>query len=699
MVRVSVVRARLTVMGAVLVVVLAALLIPISVAAFARDGTLVEDTEAFRAKHAAERLGVPSADLALTVMGEEKNRRGVVRAAEVVTGALARQPGVRAVWSGGAKNQAWLRSANGADVLVLARLDGSVKERERTADRLLERARAAVPAYTVQASGPSWTNERIDRRIEHDLLRAELLAAPLVFLLLLITYGSFVSALMPVVVAGVAVGCSIPLLGVLAHVVHISSFAVNAALAIGFGLAVDYTLFLLARYREELAGDLSRSQALDKAVRTSGRSVAFSASAVTVCLSAVALVPVPLVRALALAGVAVTVLSAAAALLLTPACLVLWGPLYERGDPFRRWRSVRLGQGSPFWWRTAQVVTRRWALAGGVAAVSLALLAWPFAHARLGVMDYRIMPASSQVASVNERVRAEFPGAPEQVVTVVVSPPASARQLGSYQAALARVGNVGEVRVAARASGDGTVFLATTRVRAGSGAAADLVKAVRALPAPGPALVGGRAAEVVDTLAAAKRALPWSVALLSGGLALLLALFTRSVVAPLKALVVAVVSLGASLGAVVSVFQDGTARQLLGGFTVTGSLDISLLLFTLAIALSLSVDYEVFLLGRIREEYERGADNRAAVVEGIARTGRLMTSAALAVAISTSAMVTSSVSVLKLIGAGVALAALVDAVVVRGVLVPAVMAALGPANWWLPERKRRRRALPASEPA
>lgn len=676
--------------------VLAALLIPVSVAAFARDGTLIEDTQAFRARHAAERLGVPPADLALTVTGAEKTGHAVTRAARVVSGALARQAGVRAVWSGGTDDQPWLRSADGSAVLVLARLEGADKEQERTADLLLERARAAVPAFTVQASGPAWSNERIDRRIEHDLLRAELLAAPVVFVLLLITYGSFVSALMPVVVAGVAVGCAVPLLGALTHVTHMSSFAVNAALAIGFGLAVDYTLFLLARYREELAGGLSRSQALDKAVRTSGRSVAFSASAVTVCLAAVALVPVPLVRALALAGVAVAVLSAGAALLLTPACLVLLGPLCERGDPLRRWRRVRLGQGSPFWRRTAQVVTRRWALAGGVATVSLALLAWPFAHARLSVMDYRIMPASSQVASVSEHVRAEFRGAPEQVVTVVVSGPALAQQLGAYEQSLARVADAGEVQVGA-SSRAGTVFLVATHVRADSREAAALVKAVRALPAPGPVLVGGRAAEVGDTVAAAQRALPWSVALLSAGLALLLAFYTRSVVAPVKALAVAVVSLGASLGAVVFVFQDGMARDLLGGFTVTGSLDISLLLFTLAIALSLSVDYEVFLLGRIREEYERHADNGAAVVEGIARTGRLMTSAALAVAVSTSAMATSSVSVIKMIGAGVALAALVDAVVVRGVLVPAVMAALGPANWWLPSRRQRRSALSTSE--
>ncbi len=588
------------------------------------------------------------------------------------------------------REQPGLRTRDDAAVLVLARLTGSVQDREKTAERLVAHARAAVPTSSVRASGPSWTVRQVDDRIARDLLRAELLAAPVVLVVLLITYGSFVSALMPVVVAGVAVGCTIPLLGGLARFVHISSFSANAALAVGFGLAVDYTLFLLARYREELATGLPRSEALDTALRTSGRSVVFSAAAVTVCLAAVAVIPVPLVRALALAGAAVAVLSAVAALLLVPACVVLLGPWCERGDPFHRWRRTRLGEGSPVWRRIARAVTRRWTVAGGAATVVLVLMAWPFTQVQFGVMDHRIMPASSPVAATDERVRADFTGAPEQVVLVVLSRPVPAKRMAEYERAVADIPGVTGVRKAAGSPGGGTVLAATAApsVRAGEDEAATLIKAIRALPAPGPVLVGGRAAEVEDTLSAAKRALPWTVALLGAGLAVLLALFTRSVVAPLKALVVAVVSLGASLGAVVAVFQNGTARGVLGGFTVTGMLDISLVLFTLAIALALSVDYEVFLLGRIREEYQRTADNRLAVVEGIARTGRLMTSAALAVAISTAAMATSSASVIKMIGAGVALAALVDAVLVRGVLVPAVMAALGPANWWLPARSR-----------
>ena len=211
-----------------------------------------------------------------------------------------------------------------------------------------------------------------------------------------------------------------------------------------------------------------------------------------------------------------------------------------------------------------------------------------------------------------------------------------------------------------------------------------VVDAVRDVPAPGTAVVGGRAADVTDTADAVRDALPLCGLLLALTLTVLLGFYTRSVVAPLKALAVAAVSLGASLGVIVVLFQYGHGGAVLGDFTVTGSLDASILLFVLFITLALSVDYEVFLLGRIREEYDRCGDNRSSIIDGIARTGRLMTSAAAAVASSTAAMGTSDVTLLKFIGIGVALGALVDAVLVRGVLVPAVMAALGPANWWRP---------------
>ncbi|MFE6199254.1 MMPL family transporter [Streptomyces sp. NPDC057838] len=679
--------ARLVMLCAVAAVALAALLIPASMGAFARDGTLAQNTEATRARQAAQRLGVPPADLVLVIRAPERSSSAPAQAVHKVVSVLARQPGVRTAWSEG-RQEPTPRPVSTADVVVMAALDGEFRDREETAERLVKHVRAAVPAHTVHPSGPSWTLGRIDQRIESDLLRAELLAAPVVFLLLLLIYGSLLSALMPVLVAAVAVSCTIPLLGGLAHFVHISSFAVNAALAIGFGLAVDYTLFLLARYREELAEGLPPSRALTTAVRTSGRSVGFSAAAVTACLAAITVVPVPLVRALALAGATVTVLSAVAALLLTPACVILLGPLCERGDPFRRWRRTRLGQCSPFWQRTARTVTRRWALTGGVALAVLALLAWPVTQLRLGIMDYRIMSPSSQVATAGELARS-VPGTPEQLLTVVVTGQVSAHQLQDYEQRLARVRHIDEVRVATRATGRGTVLLAMTRARAGSSQATSLVATVRALPAPGPVLVGGRAADVADTLTSATRALPWALGWMGLGLTLLLGFFTRSLVTPLKALVIAAASLGAGAGAMVVLFQHGAGRGPLGEFTVTGSLDMSLLMFTLAIALALSVDYEVFLLGRIREEYQRSADNRAAVVEGIGRTGRLMTSAALAVAISTSAMITSSVSVIKMIGTGIAVAALIDAVLVRGVLVPAVMTALGTANWWLPTAKHR----------
>ncbi|MYY87182.1 MMPL family transporter, partial [Streptomyces sp. SID335] len=640
-----------------------------------------------RAARQAERFGVPSPDLVLAVSPPTGAGRAAGRdATAAVVRTLDRQGDVQAAWSARTTKNTWLRSKDGRTLLVLVRLKGTDKERKEAAPRVVAAARAAAPAADVEPSGATWANRAIDESVERDLRRAELLAAPVLFVVLVLAYGSVVSALLPVVVAALTIGCAVPILGLLAQAVDLSRVAVSAASAIGFGLAVDYSLFLLARVREESARGADLHTAPAAARRTSGRSVAFSAAAVTVCLATALAVPVPMLRALALAGMTVAVLAALVALTVLPACLRVLGPRAQAFDPLARWRRTRIGEGSRFWRSTATTVTARPLLAGGLALLLLALLAVPFTHVRLGIVDDRTLPASSAAAA--QRVRAEFTAPPERILTVVTTGPGAVAGAPAHGERLARIRGITAVRVASttRSSpeGEGAVLLAATSAAPDTRAAQTAVRQVRDTSAPGSVLVGGRAAEVTDTARRVLDALPTCLLLLGAGLMLLLSAFTRTLVAPLKALAVAAVSLGAILGALVVLFQDGRGAALLGGFTATGTLDASMLLFVLFIALALSVDYEVFLLGRIREEFDRGGDNRTSVVEGIARTGRLMTSAAAAVAISTAAMATSQVALLKFIGIGVALGALVDAVLVRGVLVPAVMAALGPLTWWSP---------------
>ncbi|WP_282792275.1 MMPL family transporter [Streptomyces sp. CC224B] len=687
--------------------VCAVLLAPAALSALGTGGAVATGTEAERARRHAEQAGVFSPDLllALSPRSERSRRKAVEDGARRAVRALSRERDVRAVWSAESAGEPWLWSKDGRRALVAVRLAGTDRHRKEAVPRIVAAARSAATDVGVEPSGEIWANREIDRTIERDLRRAELLAAPALFAILVFAYGSVVSALLPGVVAALSVGCALPVLGLVARSVDVSRVAVSAALAVGIGLAVDYSLFLLARVREETSRGLPPQAALAVAWRSSGRSVVFSALAVTTCLAAVLLVPVPLLRGLSLAGMVVTLLSAVTALTVVPACLLLLGPLAQAWDPLRRWRRARTGDGSRFWRRVTLAVTARPFLSCGAVTVLLALMALPFTHVRLGVVDERTLPASAQAAAAAQRVRSAFTAPPDQLVTVVVSGPEAGGNLDGYRSQLASLASVTGVHQVtppaapgSQAAGRGpAVLLVAFSAGLGTREAEAVVEAVRATPAPGTIEVGGRAAEIVDSAAAVRAALPWTVAALAAGLLVLLTAFTRSVVAPLKALTVAVASLGAGLGALVVVFQDGRGKELLGGFTTVGTLDVSMLLFVLFITLALSVDYEVFLLGRIREEYARHGDNRRAIVDGIARTGRLLTCAALAVATCTAAMGLSGVALLKFVGIGVALGALVDAVLVRGVLVPAVMAALGPANWWAPAVRRpraRRKRIP-----
>ncbi|MGW6688681.1 MMPL family transporter [Streptomyces sp. NPDC054961] len=681
---------------AAVALVAAILSLPAVSGAFGAGGTIATGTESARAQTQVELLGVGTPDLVLALTMRDGGTRPAV-ASGVVARALADDPAVRTVHSA-ASGDPWLLSRDGRSGLVTVSLSGSDADRKEAALRLVPKARAAAPGMRVDASGASWATAEIDQQGGADLLKAELWAAPLILLLLLLTYGSWAAAALPLAVAVLAVVCSAPLLGLLAHVTDVSAFAVNAAAAIGFGLSIDFTLFVLARYREEHSKGMPRTRALEVALDTSGRCVFCSAVVISSCLVAVAAIPVPLLRALALAGVAVTLLAALAALTVLPAALTLLGDRVDGADPLRRLRRAPIEGASRFWRDLARRVTARPVVAGAGALAVLIMMTWPAMGLRLGAIDERTLPSTASAAAAAEAVRGRFEVPPEQVQVVVLERPDAG--LGNYTAAVTRLPHVGAVRVVpTSAAGPGqaapkqrpAVVLVAATVGPDTPQAARLVDELRKTPAPGPVLVGGRAAQITDTTDAVRGALPWVVVAMCLFLLAALTVFTRSAMAPLKALVVAVVSLAAVLGSIVWIFQYGHGADTLGGFTLAGSLDASLLLFTLAVAFGLSIDYEIFLLGRIREEFDRSLDNRAAIVTGISRTGRLMTSAAAALAISTAAITTSHVTILKLMGAGIASAAIVDAILVRGILVPAVMALLGPANWWKPARISRQR--------
>ncbi|MFI0790354.1 MMPL family transporter [Streptomyces lydicus] len=686
----------------------------LSVGGFVASGTPSARAEAWAARYGADR---PELLLVLRPRDARESLDGpAVRAAgRRMTQRLAAEPGVlraRSYWTGPDRQ---LRSPDGRFALVRADLRGSETGTARTAQRLVPRYTARGGPFEVRATGAAWSLAQSTRQAHTDLVRAELIAAPLTSAILAVAFRSLLAALLPVLVGGVSAVGALAVLRVLTAVTDVSVFTVNLVGALGFGLAVDYALFMVARFREERARGLTPPDAARAAARTAGHTVAVSAGTVTAALAALLVFPFPFLRAMAYAGMAVVVLAALTAVIVLPAVLACWGPRMESSDPFARLRwapAPTIGADSTLWRTVARAVTRRPLRWGTGCLLLLAVLVVPFAHGRLGLSDERILPGDVESRATADLIRREWGTSADGALTVVLpraDPVAGRPALDAYGRRLSALPGVREAVTAAgryaggrRVAGGapagtgsrprGTVATLTMTPDPQSERAAGLVRAVRRLPSPGPAHLAGWAAQVVDARAALTSRLAPALALIAAGTLTVVFLFTRSVLIPLKVLAVAALSLTAALGGLVHVFQDGHLHRLLGDFTVTGTLDMTIPLLLFSVAFGLSVDYELFLLSRIQEHYRATGDNTAAVVHGIARTGRLFTAAALAVAVATGALATSGVLLLKELGFGLALAVLVDATVVRGVLVPAVMRLAGRANWWAPARIRPGRA-------
>lgn len=667
----------------------------------ASGGYTATGTESARAGDLlADRFGAGNPDLVLLVRAPGGVDTAQARAEGVrLTRELLGSSGVASVhsyWTDGAQDPA-LRAKDGRAALVAVDLAGADRDAARTAAALVPPLTGDHGVLDVSATGPAWVSVEANHVSHRDLIRAELVAAPITLLILVIALRSLVAALVPLVIGGVSVVGTFALLRLLTCLMPVSVFATNLTSALGFGLAVDYGLFLVTRYREELARGGFVGPAVRRTARRAGRTVAVSACAVALSMSALLVLPLPFLRSMACAGIAVALLAAAAATLLVPPVLTLLGDRIDRWDPLSllpRWRAAGPPRAdSPAWRTVARVVMRRPLYYGGGCALALVMFATPFAHAHFGLCDERVLPARTEAHRTAQAIRDEFATSTERILTVVLpdaDPVRDAAALRSYRQGVEGLTSVGRTAWMRSPAGSsfarGAVLSVAGSEDPQSEAGQQLVHRLRSLPGPGGSqLVTGRAAALADTREAVRERLPLAAFIAAATTWALLLLLTGSVLLPVKALVVGALSLGASFGAMVCVFQDGHLREALGAFTVTGTLEMSMPLLMFAIAFGLAIDYEIFLLSRVKEHYALTGDNRRAVVEGVARTGRLVTTGALAVAVVTGALVTSGVSMLKLLGAGLATAVLVDAVLVRGVLVPACLVLAGRLNWWAPQ--------------
>ncbi|MET3806154.1 RND superfamily putative drug exporter [Nakamurella sp. UYEF19] len=542
---------------------------------------------------------------------------------------------------------------------------------------------------TVRAGGQAGVFSDINSHVSSSLVLAESIAIPVTMILLLLVFGSVVAALLPLLIGTFAIVGTFFELSLLASVTDVSVFAINLTTALGLGLGIDYGLLLVARFREQLATGAPVPDAVARTVATAGRTILFSAAAVVAALSTLTLFPLYFLSSFGYAGIGVVVIAALAALIITPAALALLGRRVDAGKlPFA---GTARGSASPFWGRIAVTVFRHPIRTAGPVLLALLVAAIPLLGIHFALPDETVLPTDAASREVSTALQQQYPARATAVITVVSSAPAG---LPTAQAVAARLGAVPDVTaVAVAPTGDGSdgyqKLGVRTDVPAGSDRARAVVTALRAAIGSGAAagfLVGGVDASLADTLTGIGRPLPLALLIIVLTTFVLLFLFTGSVVQPIRALVVNGLSLSAAVGIVTWIFQDG---HLIGLFGATvRPMDASMTVLLLCITFGLSMDYEVFLASRITELHFAGADLQTAVTQGLARTGRIVTSAAVLLSVSFFAFATSSVSMLQLFGFGAGLAVLIDATLVRGVLVPAVMRLLGPANFWAPRPLR-----------
>ncbi|RLK22960.1 RND superfamily putative drug exporter [Micromonospora sp. M71_S20] len=547
----------------------------------------------------------------------------------------------------------------------------------------------AAPGVRTEVGGATAALQESNTQTTKDITRAELLSMPVLLVLLVLIFGGLVAASTPLLIGGLAILGAFVAVRLVNMVTDVSVFAINVITLIGLGMAVDYALFVVSRFREELAAGHDTPAAIRRTMATAGRTVLVSGLTIATAMASLLIFPQAFLRSMALGGMAAVLVAMLAALTVLPALLAVLGHRIDALRvplPWRRGaRGARPANGATggAWARIAHSVMRRPVRYLVGVTVLLLLLATPILRMEFGGFDDRVLPATAEPRVVSERIAAEFPGGTIAPIDVLVSG-ASPEQVQPFADRVAAVPGVTGVQVAAN-RGASTLLTVTYPGEPTGDAAHDVVRALRDLPPPADAevLVGGRPGVDLDLIDGLAERLPWMALLMAAAILVLLFLAFGSVVLPVKAVLMNLVSIGASFGVVVWIFQDGHFADLLG-FTPTGFIEPSNPILMLAVLFGLATDYEVFLLSRVREEWDRTGDNTASVAVALQRTGRIITAAALLLIIVVAGFATGEMAYIKLIGIGMIVAIVVDATLVRALLVPATMRLLGRWNWWAP---------------
>jgi uncharacterized membrane protein YdfJ with MMPL/SSD domain len=585
-------------------------------------------------------------------------------------------------------------SSSGRQTYAVLELKGSADTaRQSNYDAI--KNQLSAPGLRTQVGGAIPTNEAISKQVTSNIGKAEGLSFPVLLILMTVIFGSLAAAGLPLVIGVMGILGSFTALRLLTLFTGVSVFSLNITTILGLGLGIDYGLFLVSRFREELHRRDSVEDAVARTLATAGRTVLVSGITVAIVLSSLMLFPETILRSMGYGGVATVLVDMLAALTVLPALLAVLGPKVNALAIRRSIRRPPATDGGR-WYRLAHSVMRRPVLYAVPIVVLLLALGSPFLKVVWGGTDATVLSAGAAPRVVTEALNRDFPGNPTAPIETVVQFPgpvtgsaARTSELAGYVSRLDHVPGVSGARLTgvrgdiARVNLSYSAGLYSTQART-------IVGQVRSVaPPPGAtAYTGGQTAELADTLSSLGRTLPWMALLVALATFVLLFLAFGSVVLPVESIVMNILSLSAMYGVVTWIFQDGHLSGLLQ-FTPNGTISPTIPILMFAIMFGLSTDYQVFLLSRIRERYDATGDNTAAVASGLQRTGGVITSAALLLVIVIGAFSASSITFIKLMGIGMIVALVLDATLVRVLLVPATMRLLGNANWWAPGPLRR----------
>jgi RND superfamily putative drug exporter len=539
---------------------------------------------------------------------------------------------------------------------------------------------------TIYASGTGVFAHAINTKIADDLKLSESISIPLTFILLVFVFGGLVASAMPLLVGVSAILGSFLIIYLLTLFTGVSVFALNLITGLGLGLGIDYSLLIVNRFREELHAGKSVNEAIKRTVATAGKTVFYSGLTIVITLASLMLFPLMFLKSFGYAGVTVVIMAVLGSLVALPALLAILG---NRIDKAVVRKSAITPKEDGRWAQTARFVMRKPVSVVVLCLIALGVFAAPITNIVFSQVDSRVLPASNPAAYASQLITERFPGQEGNPIEIIIpGGAAKLEEIKNYTTEISKIKGVvriGEPQVL----GNDVRVIAIHDMGPRTPLAEVLIKEIRQIPAPDQTLVGGVAADYADTQIGIARTMPWALTWIAVGVLVLLFLFTGSIILPIKAVILNILSLAATLGVITWIFVDGHLKWLVGDFTVTGAVDTGSIILVAVVAFGLSMDYELFLLSRIKEEHDAGKSNVEAVATGLQRSARIITAAAGLLAIVFASFILSGVTSIKMLGFGVAFAIILDATLVRALLVPALMRLFGERNWWAPKSMKR----------